>query len=440
MEKLALMDVRSTPADQRYQRYHAREKTGAPTWVCACLAVNSCMGSGFLALPLTFARAGILLSSCTVVVMTCLMSLTTSWEAEAMFRAEALVGRRLGFESNSFSSRTFEVTELCSLFGGKLHVVYSLVFLIYLLCTSWAYAFVFAEALATQAPMAGYEACTADDPCELYKIYCLIFLCLAVPLSLLEPTEQASFQIFMSAVRVVVAAAMTLTSFGSFDNPQPAHPKALGPLLPAAIFALNINGNVPLIAKAMRHKEQIDIAVRVGLWLPCLLYILIGSSVAWNFGTRLPRSANVQWENYNGNYFLAKLIVLFPAADVLSVFPLNTIVIANNLLVICYGDKVDKAQHSNPRFFRLLVAIPPILGAAFLANFTTIISYTGVLAIAISCIFPPLLSILGRDACRREFGDDRFDVTRYSLDYAYVAPKVIVVLCGLLCISLAIYL
>ncbi|KAJ8603074.1 hypothetical protein CTAYLR_006672 [Chrysophaeum taylorii] len=471
------IDVRATPADQRYARYHAaRAKEGLPTWVCACLTINCCMGSGFLALPRIFSLAGLVLSSVVMVVMCGAMQLTTSWETEAMVRAEAVVVRQLERAAptrlvvgprSAISNRSFEVTELCSIFGGaRLHGLYSAIFLCYLLSTSWAYAFVFAESLSTAVPLFGYDLCAPDDACPLYRAYAVVFLCLAVPLSLLEPNEQATFQIMMTCFRFVVALVMTLTALVEAKSPGLlfrdvggddvgleflGKPRGLGILLPAAIFALNINGNVPLIAKSMRDRENVDIAICFGLWIPCVMYIFIGTSVAVAFGDAVPRSANIVWENFamSGDglvaqtlRFFATVVVLFPAADVLSVFPLNTTVVANNLIAIVYGAKVDKFQHNTTlrRVSRLVVAVPPIIGACLWSNFTRIIDYTGVLAIFISCVFPPALSILGRRLCMNEFGDARLNVTRYSIDGDRTWPKLLIVAAGITTVVLALSL
>ena len=133
-----------------------------------------------------------------------------------MARAEALETRKLCVQPVSheqISNRSFEVVELCKIFGGpKLHSIYMWIFLVYLMTTSWAYAFVFAEALSTTVPVMGMDVCLPDEACPLYRFYAGVFLVLAVPLSLLEPREQTTFQITMTGLRVLVAAAMSTTA------------------------------------------------------------------------------------------------------------------------------------------------------------------------------------------------------------------------------------
>ena len=466
----SLDDVGSrTPADRRYALYHARkDQEGVSVVIASCIALNCVMGSGFLALPRLFATAGLWTAAICLIIGAGFMTLTTSWEMEAMARAEAVTTSQLeraapfgllirSSDRAVISSRSFEVTELCSLFGGaKLHFIYTVLLLLYLLSTSWVYAFVFAESLATEVPAFGFPTCAADDACPLYKTYTLVFALIATPLSLLDPGEQAFFQVFMSLLRLVIAVAMTSTALYEAANPgslflptDADEAPSLGryggivALLPAAIFALNINGSVPLVAKSMRTKDHVDVAVWSGLWIACAFYVAIGASVATAFGSTVPASSNVAWENFRPDTgplqrALALLIVLFPAADVLSVFPLNTMVIANNLIAVIYGDLADKAQHDPviSRMFRLAVALPPIGAAAILADFTTIIDYTGIICIAISCVAPPLLSVLGKHACRTEFNDCRYDVTPYTIDRAFLAPKFIVAAFGGLCFVL----
>lgn len=61
--------------------------------------------------------------------------------------------------------------------------------------------------------------------------------------------------------------------------------------------------------------------------------------------------------------------LIFPALDVASAYPLNAITLGNNLMAAWASDLTPKvARFRRVRlFFRLLAAVPPIVGA-FLAN------------------------------------------------------------------------
>lgn len=52
--------------------------------------------------------------------------------------------------------------------------------------------------------------------------------------------------------------------------------------------------------------------------------------------------------------------------------------------------------------FRLLAALPPLLGAAFVRDLGVITNYTGMMALTITFVFPALLHVQGRRKCRRQ--------------------------------------
>jgi len=427
------------------------------------------MGSGFLSLPYAFARGGLALAPVVVALIGGMMMLACSWEAEAMARAEALEVRALrrggatvpsparlpttGSKAPAISNRTFEVCELCGIFGGPiLEAGYSIVFLVYYGATLWAYAFVFAESTSTFAPLAGAGACEHDVACPLYRWCMLFFGIIAVPLSVLEPGEQAEFQVFMSGLRVIVVLTMSFTAaaaalgadFGpEFAPTRPPPPlvrlAGLGRLLPASIFAQNLSGSVPLVSRELADRDQLVQVIAWGIFGPSVAYVLLGAVVAATFGGDVARSANVQWEGFcYGQHTDAwaapvrYLIVLFPALDVLSIYPLNVAVAANTIMSLAAGDRADKLQRrtTTRRLVRFAFAIPPILGAALVSDFSKIIAVAGSLVFFISCAFPPLLSVLGKRLCRRKFGDERLDTTPFTLDGGRLWPKGVVLVGG----------
>ena len=167
--------------------------------------------------------------------------------------------------------------------------------------------------------------------------------------------------------------------------------------------------------------------------------MLLGAVVAATFGGDVARSANVQWEGFcYGQHTDAwaapvrYLIVLFPALDVLSIYPLNVAVAANTIMSLAAGDRADKLQRrtTTRRLVRFAFAIPPILGAALVSDFSKIIAVAGSLVFFISCAFPPLLSVLGKRLCRRKFGDERLDTTPFTLDGGRLWPKGVVLVGG----------
>jgi hypothetical protein len=83
-----------TPGAERYRKYHAQETPhvkGVSLMVGVAISINLIMGSGFLALPKAIVNAGLVLSSAVIVSCALIMTITISYEVEAMARAEAWI-------------------------------------------------------------------------------------------------------------------------------------------------------------------------------------------------------------------------------------------------------------------------------------------------------------------------------------------------------------
>ena len=199
-------------------------------------------------------------------------------------------------------------------------------------------------------------------------------------------------------------------------------------------------------AREMRDRDDLNKALCVGLAGSFLLYSILAVSVAYSFGS-IAKAANCQWDAFGvGIQYSALLdgirwlVVLFPAVDVFSVYPLNISIAADTLVTLFAGDRADRAQRQvgYRRAMRACVALPPIIGAGCMANLTAMIDTAGILVFAICCGFPPLLSVLGKNKCRAAFGDGRLDTTRYTPDGGRTWPKYAVAAFGTVAFVIAV--
>ena len=99
------------------------------------------------------------------------------------------------------------MTELCKIFLGKsMAGAYTVIMAIYLYCSLWAYATVFAHALTSRLPLAfssftspasaasSAEAAWSDQEWS-FRTYLMLFALVTVPASLLELSEQVTLQV-----------------------------------------------------------------------------------------------------------------------------------------------------------------------------------------------------------------------------------------------------
>jgi len=92
------------------------------------------------------------------------------------------------------------------------------------------------------------------------------------------------------------------------------------------------------------------------------------------------------------SYIISNFIVLFPALDVISVFPLESIYISDNILAFVYG-KNDNRQVTKKWYFlyRLAGVVPPFLIALFVYDLGQILDYAGMISLVIIGIYIPLM-------------------------------------------------
>lgn len=102
----------------------------------------------------------------------------------------------------------------------------------------------------------------------------------------------------------------------------------------------------------------------------------------------IPPLATLAWDGYGGGtwwgYLIMYVVMIFPAADAISSFPLNGIVLGENLLSLYYSNLSIKELEALPLStlakFRLSVVIPPIMIAFFAFSLGLAQDWSGLLA------------------------------------------------------------
>mmetsp|Transcript_23387 Transcript_23387/g.32768 ORF Transcript_23387/g.32768 Transcript_23387/m.32768 type:complete len:582 (-) Transcript_23387:234-1979(-) len=369
-----------------------------------------------------------------------------AWKKEVT-NALSNVRREESFDSNDFDhkcnrkllvkDRKFELTELCQIFLGDAGFkAYGIAVVLDIYGFLWAYSSVFGSAMAHTFPI--------ESEFDSYQLYVLLFAVFVVPMSFLELSEQAAVQIFLSGCRIVMVLLMICTplvamAYGSSAHTRHAHhhygppishfdsqTKPVGApsvdlsniheMIPVIVFAVLFHQAVPGLADEMKQKSQVGNIFGYTLLLCAVAYSLIGIVVGWYFGDTNYESANLNWGEYHAGtgqlvigddgehqwihvvwwaQMISFFVVLFPAIDVISAFPLYAFVLGNSLMGLVYPDTIQQVQHNRrvATGFRALAAIPPILGALFVRNLGIITDYSGLTGIAIAFCFPPLLYI-----------------------------------------------
>ena len=325
-------------------------------------------------------------------------------------------------------ARKFEIPELCEIFiGPRGRQVYAVTIGIYMYGTLWAYSTVFANACATQLPLT--SAGNTGQNNSSYLAYLALFAVLMVPASLMELSEQITIQVSLSACRMLLLVVMLLsifvahvdgstTAFG--DTGESREPGVVWRmskvyiLLPIAAYANIFHHSIPSLSHPVVDKGSLGKIFTTALIVSWAAYAGIGTAISIFFGEHTKVASNLNWRSYVGSgipgdeaplyaRLISCFVVLFPAMDVASAYPLNAITLGNNLLCAVYGSQLAPAMERSRMHrmgFRLLAAVPPLLLALVESNLGEITDFTGLTGFAVAFIFPALLSLYSENKLR----------------------------------------
>ncbi len=394
-------------------------------------------------------------------------------------------------------TRKFEVADLFAfLLGPRARVWYVAVLSGYMYGALWAYGTVFASSFSANVPVVFFNGGRTCD-IERERAACLpsfmtwlaVFAAAAIPLACMELAEQVVTQVVMFGARVLVVLLMTGTvvagwgcggggvvfapAAGASNATAGGGSPALGPglppglslfnvgglpaLLPVATYAFIFHHSVPVLAAPVADKASLPSLFRTAFLVCCAAYGALGLVVALGFGSGISAQCNLNWQTYVGCVAaraggvgagdaplpaaaIRFVILIFPALDVLSAYPLNAITLGNNLMAACLGEAALVAAGAAPpgasgpssaaaaappaaggawylatptlRFatrtvFRLLAAAPPIVAGALSTssgiNLDTILRWTGLIGVAIAFLIPALLRAAAVARCRMAF-------------------------------------
>lgn len=454
----------SSEMSKSNNNYAANNQHGVSTIVGSALVVNYLLGTGFLCIPYGFKEAGLVLSSITLVVVLFVTDITKDYVLTSMALAEAVFGIRrkatttIGYgsvdskneeaawsdqEAYQITQTKFEYAELVRIFLGKVaeSIYITSVSLTQYLCL-WGYTQVFASAMAVQFPI-------ADGLTSAYALYTFVFALLVVPLSCLNLDEQIFLQLLLSACRFFLIGCMVISTLqATFDVDKTYFITQQGPrgaelfrlegfycVFPIIVYSSLFHNGIPVLSEPIEDKQKVASMFRWTIMVCCVIFWLFGFFIANLFGENVKQSANLQWNDYVGgtgylgrygwegtalwSQGLSVFVVVFPALNCISSFPLNAIVLGNNMMATIYGDNVQEYER-NIRIrvaYRLLSTVPPIVGALFVRELGLITAYAGLFSIATAFVFPPLLYIrskamartmgLGEKTCYEDIGSSK---------------------------------
>lgn len=296
------------------------------------------------------------------------LDVTDSLHQRAFIEAEA---------PHLIRSRKFEVTDLCRIYLGAMGEKMLIISVALDVCFElWAFTSVFSGSAARLVPLG--KSADVD-----YILYTAVFAAIVVPLSCLELREQVQFQITLSACRLLVIGIMIASTvaaarassqiidehatadevvyFTDVDRVQGASFFTLDDfyaMFSVMFYTTQFHLSIPVLSSAVKDKRQLGLIFRDSLLIIAVALSMLGVAVAWFFGDLVEQSANLNWKTYVGGIHVGDetalsakavslFVVCFPALNILSAYPLNVILLGNNLMAIAYGKNIDEAKVSN---------------------------------------------------------------------------------------------
>ncbi|KAL3922611.1 MAG: hypothetical protein SGPRY_004501 [Prymnesium sp.] len=149
------------------------------------------------------------------------------------------------------------------------------------------------------------------------------------------------------------------------------------------------------------------------------MYTALGVAAVYLLGDDVDPSCNLSWSSYR-NPYLSVVVSLFPAIDCFSVFPINAIFLANNLLAVVYQRKwhAGEVGRRTKYFFRLACCVPAFVCAFAFPSLAKALDFTGVVGVILPFIVTPLLFIASLRKGRAKWGIQRFDEAEAEGQYA----------------------
>ncbi|CAG9320751.1 unnamed protein product [Blepharisma stoltei] len=325
-------------------------------------------------------------------------------------------------------NRRYDMCEMAQVLLGKVHgKILMGIFIIGSTASLIAYCTIFSSSLSSIIPITGTDTCNIyDDPdfggsCRFrYWAYLFIYASIVIPLAVVGLTEQTLFQIVSCCMRIGVILTIIVTSLYAIasdtelddDGANQSDPSTfkimnLGLCLPIVYMATYFKNTVSTTTQFVTDKsENIKKICIFALFSMSVFFLLLGLIVPFAAGD-VEKMVTLNWRDYSAGadeddrswwtYIIAYFIVLLPAVDVLSVFPIIVINLADNVMSITYGNFGEKdLQRRTITYYRLAIAFPPVLIAVIVYDLSFVADISGSLQLLGGGLYIPLFALAAK--------------------------------------------
>eukprot|EP00770_Monocercomonoides_exilis_P010471 MONOS_10420.1-p1 / transcript=MONOS_10420.1 / gene=MONOS_10420 / organism=Monocercomonoides_exilis_PA203 / gene_product=amino acid transporter, putative / transcript_product=amino acid transporter, putative / location=Mono_scaffold00474:5939-7478(+) / protein_length=463 / sequence_SO=supercontig / SO=protein_coding / is_pseudo=false len=416
------------------------------------MVINAIIGTGFFAIPHTYYHSGLIFSLLMTFFCSVFSGLSAIWTLDVVARARGYSyskenGAFHTSNLNKFTYKRIEFSKFAFIFTGKWgQIACAIILCCYCFGTLWAYCSVFSSTTAnlmSRYILSSSQECIIEsDPtsqCRLVYSLCVVFFAVCVSILQIFELSKISFvQVFFTIYRfvaftlIVVSCIISFAFRGSPWTKDPSLPNwasfqmaGFPTLFSSASVALNCAFNIPGILTPLKSKKNAGKAAIGAIATSALIYGSVASIIALALGPDVLQFVMLNWAMFGKKGFeplaraggsaeqglvqgswwsnIIKIVVmLFPMMSTLSSFPITAGTVGFSLLSslpVSFQTKLGKA---GPIIFRFGVSVIPFILAILFPVLGFIIQFSGLFAIVLISIIPPLFEIISKRKCGME--------------------------------------
>eukprot|EP00466_Bigelowiella_natans_P013814 jgi/Bigna1/56269/estExt_Genewise1Plus.C_900038 len=425
------------------------------------MCMNYIVGTGCFGLPFAFAEAGLAMNTCLLLGGGILAMISMNYTIEFLARAEAISSLRPGQAPNHrITFRRFDFLKVSGIFAGRTGtLLMQIPLFISALGTLWSFSSMFSSSTAnvfTTYFLSKHCNVYRSDPTSqcvsTYLLFMGIFAAVVIFLVLMDMSEQATVQKYLTLYRVLALGAMFVTLVVKVNEdglPAMEHrarligawnlgefAKGFGPCM----LAINCHYNIPNVIQPLRSKANVRVVPQLALGVAIVLYLFLGILGALAFDNISPM-VSLNWASYTAcgggwdlciddaaapyyagarriyAHTIRLFIVLFPVFNIISTYPMICLTLGDNITLAVPDSVKRRISHTTVTgIARICCVLPPIALAAVFKKLDVIFSIAGIFGFTLQLTMPCYLNLLTIDYCEETYGKGS-SVTPFSLGF-----------------------
>ncbi|OMJ83513.1 hypothetical protein SteCoe_15545 [Stentor coeruleus] len=354
--------------------------------------------------------------------------------------------------SSGISYRKFDFYEIIKLtLGKRMAIIFNIFLSIHLLSTLVSYTSIFGTSLVSNVPIFNQDTCNLYDydsyfnECKYkYWAYTGIFALVMLTLCFFHIKEHKWWQILSCFFRILAFGIIIITTSLAIANDSQledegenqANPKIFDIAgfenIAPVIFLVSLYQNsLPTTTCFVKDKKKnIPLINNTAFLTVVCIFTSLGILTSYGIDD-IEKMITLNWRDYSAGgdpnekpwwcYLISYIVIILPALDIASAFPIICAILCDNLLSIKYGSKnrQNLTQSIITKYNLVIASIALGIGFAF-HNLSVILEIAGTVNIVDCAIFVPLFCLAAEKIVKEK--------TDYDFKYNYIISMAILVI------------